>query len=104
MDTLHLRPLTDRVIIARSIEVNKTPGGLHIPENAKEKPAEGTVVAVGPGKPLEDGFSCPTGLTVGDRVLFGKYSGTEVEVDGRKLLIMRGDDVFCVVGKDSRIG
>ena len=92
-----IRPLHDRVLLKRVEEEQKTKGGIIIPDTAKEKPAEGKVVAVGTGRVLEDGKIRPLDLKAGDRVLFGKYSGTEVKVDGEELIIMREDDILCVI-------
>jgi chaperonin GroES len=91
-----IRPLHDRVLIKRVEEEQKTKGGIIIPDTAKEKPAEGKVIAVGTGKVLEDGKIRPLDVKKGDRVLFGKYSGTEVKVDGDELIIMREEDILCV--------
>lgn len=87
----------DRVIIERLEEERMSPGGIVIPDNAAEKPAKGKVVAVGNGKVLDDGSTRALDLKVGDTVLFGKYSGTEVKVDGKDLLVMREDDVMAVL-------
>jgi chaperonin GroES len=92
-----IRPLHDRVLIQRVAEEQKTKGGIIIPDTAKEKPAEGKVVAVGTGRVLEDGKIRALDVKKGDRVLFGKYSGTEVKVDGEELIIMREDDILCVI-------
>jgi chaperonin GroES len=92
-----IRPLHDRVVVKRVEEEQKTKGGIIIPDTAKEKPAEGKVVAVGNGRVLEDGKVRALDVKVGDRVLFGKYSGTEVKVDGEELIIMREDDILCVI-------
>lgn len=94
-----IRPLHDRVIIRR-IDANevKTSGGLYIPDTAKEKPQEGEVVAVGKGKLLENGSRVEPDVKAGDRVLFGKYSGTEVKLDGEDLLIMKESDIMGVIG------
>jgi chaperonin GroES len=94
---MKLRPLQDRILVQRVEEENKTKGGIIIPDTAKEKPAEGKVVAVGNGKVAEDGQRIALELKVGDRVLFGKYSGTEVKVEGEEYLIMREDDVLGVI-------
>ncbi len=94
-----IRPLHDRVLIKRVEEEQKTKGGIIIPDTAKEKPAEGKVIAVGNGRVLEDGKVRPLDVKPGDRVLFGKYSGTEVKVDGEELIIMREDDILCVLEK-----
>jgi chaperonin GroES len=92
-----IRPLHDRVLIKRVEEEQKTKGGIIIPDTAKEKPAEGKVVAVGTGRVLEDGKIRALDVKKGDRVLFGKYSGTEVKVDGDELIIMREDDILCII-------
>ncbi|MEZ4440372.1 MAG: co-chaperone GroES [Polyangiaceae bacterium] len=94
---MKIRPLHDRVIVKRVDSEQKTKGGLFIPDTAKEKPIEGTVLAVGNGKILEDGSVRKLEVKAGDRVLFGKYSGTEVKVDGEEHLIMREDDILGVV-------
>ena len=95
----NIRPLQDRILIKRVKEEEKTKGGIIIPDTAKEKPIEGEVVAVGNGKILEDGTVRKLDVKVGDRVLFGKYSGTEVKVDGQENLILREDEVLGVVGQ-----
>jgi chaperonin GroES len=95
----NIRPLHDRVILKRVKEEEKTKGGIIIPDTAKEKPIEGEVVAVGNGKILEDGTVRKLDVKVGDRVLFGKYSGTEVKVDGEDRLILREDDILGVLEK-----
>mgnify|MGYP002140466223 CR=1 FL=1 len=92
-----IRPLQDRVIVKRLKEEEKTKGGLYIPDTAKEKPVEGTVLAVGNGKVLEDGTVRRLDVKEGDRVLFGKYSGTEVKIDGEEHLILREDDILGVL-------
>jgi chaperonin GroES len=92
-----IRPLQDRVIVKRVKEEEKTKGGLYIPDTAKEKPIEGTVLAVGNGKVLEDGTVRRLDVKEGDRVLFGKYSGTEVKLDGEEHLILREDDILGVL-------
>jgi len=92
-----LRPLYDRVVVRRVTEEEKTPGGLFIPEQAKEKPAQGEVLAIGNGRRLESGELITLDTKVGDRVLFGKYSGTEIELNGEKLLILREDEILGVV-------
>jgi chaperonin GroES len=94
---MKMRPLQDRVIIKRVKEEERTKGGLIIPDTAKEKPIEGLVVAVGNGKVLEDGSVRKLDVKEGDRVLFGKYSGTEVKIDGEEHLIMREDDILGVI-------
>jgi len=94
---MSLRPLSDRILVERVEENEKTKGGIIIPDTAKEKPAEGKVVASGNGRMGEDGKLLPMDVKVGDRVLFSKYGGTEVKVDGIDYLIMRQDDVLGVV-------
>lgn len=91
------RPLGDRVLVKRVEEETKTKGGIIIPDTAKEKPQEGEVVAVGPGARDEDGERIAMDLKVGDRILFGKWSGTEVKIDGEDLLIMKESDVMGVL-------
>ena len=94
---MNLRPLHDRVIIKRMEEERTSPGGIVIPDTAAEKPIRGQVMAVGNGKILENGEVRALDLKVGDKVLFGKYSGTEVKVDGQELLVMREEDVMAVI-------
>jgi chaperonin GroES len=94
-----IRPLHDRVIVRRLEEERKTPGGIVIPDTAKEKPIQGEVMAVGPGKLLDDGKVKPLDVKVGDKVLFGKYSGTEVKIGNDELLVMREEDIMGVVEK-----
>ena len=94
---MKIRPLHDRVIVKRVDSEQKTKGGLFIPDTAKEKPVEGTILAVGNGKILEDGNVRTLEVKEGDRVLFGKYSGTEVKLDGQEHLILREDDILGVV-------
>ena len=96
---MKIRPLQDRVIVKRVEEEEKTKGGIIIPDTAKEKPMEGKVIAVGKGKLLEDGKIHPLDVKAGDRVLFGKYSGTEVKIEGEEHLIMREDDILGVIEK-----
>jgi chaperonin GroES len=96
-DVANFRPLGDRVLVKRVKEEEKTKGGIIIPDTAKEKPQEGEVVAVGPGARDEDGERIAMDLQVGDRILFGKWSGTEVTLDGEELLIMKESDVMGVV-------
>ena len=95
----NIRPLQDRILIKRVKEEEKTKGGIIIPDTAKEKPIEGEVVAVGNGKILDDGTVRKLDIKVGDRVLFGKYSGTEVKIDGEERLIIREDDVLGIIEK-----
>ena len=94
---MSLRPLSDRILVQRVEEDEKTKGGIIIPDTAKEKPAEGKIVATGNGRMGEDGKLLPMDVKVGDRVLFSKYGGTEVKIDGEDYLIMRQDDVLGVV-------
>ncbi len=94
---MNLRPLHDRVIVKRVEEERTTPGGIVIPDSATEKPIKGEVLAVGNGKILEDGSKRELDVKVGDKVLFGKYSGTEVKVEGDELLVMREDDIMAVI-------
>mgnify|MGYP000905451883 CR=1 FL=1 len=96
---MKIRPLHDRVIVKRLEEERKTASGIVIPDTAAEKPDQGEVVAVGGGKVLDDGKVRPLELKKGDRVLFGKYSGQTVKVDGDELLVMKEDDLFAVVEK-----
>jgi chaperonin GroES len=96
---MKIRPLHDRIIVRRLEEEEKTKGGIIIPDTAKEKPMEGKVIAVGKGKILEDGKLQPLDVKAGDRVLFGKYSGTEVKIEGEEHLIMREDDILGVIEK-----
>lgn len=96
---MNIRPLNDRVLVKRVKEEEKTKGGIIIPDTAKEKPIEGEVIAVGSGKLLDDGKLRPLDLRAGDRVLFGKYSGTEVKIAGDEHLILREDDVLAVIEK-----
>jgi len=92
-----IRPLHDRVIVKRIEEQEQMRGGLYIPDTAKEKPQEGEVIAVGTGKVLDSGTKLEMNVTVGDRVLFGKYSGTEIKLDGEEYLILREDDILGVI-------
>jgi chaperonin GroES len=94
-----IRPLQDRVLVKRVEEEQKTKGGIIIPDTAKEKPIEGEVIAVGSGKVQDDGSVRKPDVKAGDRVLFGKYSGTEIKLDGQEHLILREDDILGVVGK-----
>ena len=94
---MNIRPLHDRVIIRRMEEEKTSPGGIVIPDSATEKPVKGEVVAVGNGKILESGYVRPLDVKVGDIILFGKYSGTEVSVDGEELLVMREDDITAII-------
>ncbi len=94
---MKIRPLQDRVIVKRIEEEEKSKGGIIIPDTAKEKPQEGKVVAVGNGKLNDDGKITPLDLKVNDRILFGKYSGSEINIDGEEHLIMREDDILGVI-------
>ncbi len=94
---MKLRPLQDRILVQRVEEETTTKGGIIIPDTAKEKPAEGKVIAVGNGKVGEDGKRVPLEIKSGDRILFGKYAGTEVKIEGEEFLIMREDDVLGVI-------
>jgi chaperonin GroES len=94
---MNLRPLHDRVIIKRVEEERTSPGGIVIPDTAAEKPVRGEVVAAGNGKRTEGGEVAPLDVKVGDKVLFGKYSGTEVKVEGEDLLVMREEDIMAVI-------
>ncbi len=96
---MKIRPLQDRVIVKRIEEEEKSKGGIIIPDTAKEKPQEGKVVAVGKGKLNDDGKITPLDVKVNDLILFGKYSGTEINVDGEEHLIMREDDILGVIEK-----
>ena len=96
---MKIRPLQDRVIVKRLEEEGKTKGGIIIPDTAKEKPMEGLVIAVGKGKTAEDGKLIKLDVKAGDRILFGKYSGTEVKIDGVEHLIMREDDILGIIEK-----
>ena len=94
---MKLKPLQDRILVQRVEEKTTTKGGIIIPDTAKEKPAEGKVVAVGDGKTGDDGKKIPLEVKKGDRVLFGKYSGTEVQIEGDEYLIMREEDVLGII-------
>jgi chaperonin GroES len=94
---MKMRPLHDRVIIRRMEEDRKSAGGIVIPDTAAEKPIRGEVVAVGPGKLMEDGKLRPLDVKPGNKVLFGKYSGTEIKIEGEELLVMREDDIIALI-------
>jgi chaperonin GroES len=94
---MNIRPLYDRIVVKRIEDQETKIGGLYIPDSAKEKPQEGEVVAVGKGKRLEDGKVVPLDVQKGDRILFGKYSGSEIRIDGEELMIMREDEVLGVL-------
>jgi chaperonin GroES len=96
---MKITPLHDRILIRRLEEEEKTKGGIIIPDTAKEKPLEGKVVAVGKGKILEDGKVMPLDVKPGDKILFGKYSGTEVKIEGEEHLLIREDDVLAIIEK-----
>jgi chaperonin GroES len=96
---MKIRPLHDRVIVRREDEERTSPGGIVIPDSATEKPIQGKITSVGKGKLLEGGDIRPLDVKVGDRVLFGKYSGTEVKLDGEELLVMREEDIMAVIEK-----
>ena len=95
---MKIRPLQDRVIVKREEEETKTKGGIIIPETAKEKPIEGKVIAVGNGKILDNGTKVALDVKAGDKILFGKYSGTDIKIDGQEYLILREDEVLAVIG------
>jgi chaperonin GroES len=94
---MHIRPLYDRIVVKRIEEKETKVGGLFIPDSAKEKPQEGEVVAVGQGKRNEDGKLIPLDVKAGDRILFGKYSGSDIKVDGQEYMIMREDEVLGIL-------
>ena len=95
---MQFRPLHDRVVVRRIESEDRTKGGIIIPDTAKEKPQEGEVIAVGNGKVLENGTKVPLDVKAGDTILFGKYSGTDIKIDGQEYLILREDEVLAVVG------
>jgi chaperonin GroES len=94
---MKVKPLNDRVLVKRLEEVQVTKGGIYIPDTAKEKPVEGKVIAVGPGKVNDQGHRVPLNLKEGDRILFGRYAGSEIKVEGEDYLMMREDDILAVV-------
>jgi chaperonin GroES len=94
---MNIRPLYDRIVVKRIDQQEQMQGGLYIPDTAKEKPQEGEVAAVGKGKRLEDGKVVPMDVQVGDRILFGKYSGSDIKIDGEEYLIMREDEVLGIL-------
>ena len=100
---MQIRPLYDRVVVRRIEQKETMQGGLYIPDSAKEKPQEGEVVAVGKGKRLEDGKLVPLDVQVGDRILFGKYSGSDIKLDGEELLIMREDEVLGILEAQPKV-
>ncbi len=93
---MNIRPLNDRVVVKRTEEETKTAGGIIIPDTAKEKPIQGEILAAGNGRVMEDGSRRPLDVKKGDRVLFGKYSGTEITVEGQEVVIMREDDILAI--------
>jgi chaperonin GroES len=95
---MNLRPLSDRVVVKRMEEEKTTAGGIVLPDSAKEKPAKGEILAVGEGKRADNGNIMPMSVKVGDKVLFGKYAGQEVKVDGADVLVMREDDIIAILG------
>jgi chaperonin GroES len=99
MANINLKPLADRVVVKPAEAEEKTAGGIILPDTVKEKPVEGTVVAAGPGKTADDGSIVKMEVKVGDKVLYGKYSGTEVTIGGVEYLIMRESDIFGILGK-----
>jgi chaperonin GroES len=94
---ISVRPLHDRILVRRMAEEEKTAGGLFIPDTAKEKPQKGEIIATGKGRITEDGKTLPLEVKAGDRVLFGKYSGTELKIDGNEYLMMREEDILGIV-------
>ena len=94
---MNIRPLRDRIVVRRVEEVEKTRGGIIIPDSAKERPLEGKVISVGAGKRLDDGTLVKLDVKAGDRILFGKYAGTEIKIEGREYLIVREDEVLGIV-------
>lgn len=94
---MKVKPLNDRVLVKRLEETPMTKGGIYIPDTAKEKPIEGRIVATGPGKLSEDGKRMPMSVKENDRVLFGKYAGTEIKVEGEEYLMMREDDILAII-------
>jgi chaperonin GroES len=99
MSEIKLKPLGDRVVVKPAAAEEKTAGGIILPDTVKEKPVEGTIVAAGPGKVADDGKLVKPEVKVGDKVLYGKYSGTEVTINGEEYLIMRESDIFGILGK-----
>jgi chaperonin GroES len=94
---MNIRPLNDRILVLREEEVQKTSGGIIIPDTAKEKPQKGKIVAVGPGRQLDNGNRAPVGVKEGDRILFSKYAGTEIKIDGVEHMFMREDDILGII-------
>lgn len=99
MSKIDLKPLGDRVVVKPAAAEEKTAGGIILPDTVKEKPVEGTIVAAGPGRVADDGKIIKMEVKVGDKVLYGKYSGTEVTINGEEYLIMRESDIFGILGK-----
>ena len=99
MARLNLKPLDDRLVVEQSEAEERTAGGILLPDNAREKPTRGKVMAIGPGKMLDSGNRAPLCVRVGDEVIYGKYSGTEVEVTGKKYTVLRENDVLAVIEK-----
>lgn len=99
---MQVRPLHDRVLLRRFEEKEVIKGGIIIPDTAKEKPMEGEVISVGPGKIMEDGKRAPMDVKAGDRVLFGKYAGTEIKIDDEDYVIMREEEILAVFGKEKK--
>jgi chaperonin GroES len=95
---MKLQPLGDRVVIRREVSSDKTAGGIYLPDTAKDKPQRGEVLAVGEGRLKDDGTPIPMGISVGDTIIYGKFGGTEVKVDGEEYMILRADDVYAIVG------
>ena len=100
---MKIRPLYDRVVVKRVEDTETMKGGLYIPDSAKEKPQEGEVVAIGKGKRLEDGKLVALDVAVGDRILFGKYSGSDIKLDGEEYMIMREDEILGILDKQPEI-
>jgi chaperonin GroES len=96
---MKIHPLADRIVVRPAEAEEKTKGGLFLPDTAKEKPVWGEVIAAGPGKTTDDGKKVPMEVKVGDKVLYGKYSGTEITIDGQEVLIMRESDIFAIMPK-----
>ncbi|MHC4225027.1 MAG: co-chaperone GroES [Planctomycetota bacterium] len=99
---MKIRPLQDRILVQRTEEEETTAGGIIIPDTAKEKPQEGVVIATGKGKPRDDGGITPLDVKPGDRVLFGKYAGTEVTLDGQEYVIVREDDILAIADEKKK--
>ena len=96
---MKIHPLADRIVVKPAEAEEKTKGGLYVPDTAKEKPVWGEVIAAGPGKTTEEGKKVPMEVKVGDKVLYGKYSGTEITIDSQEVLIMRESDIFAIMPK-----